>query len=62
MSIESIINILNITFRNNVTNLVNYCNSNILSIIALQFISYYLSKGRNNNIDFPRNIAKTITV
>lgn len=36
--------------------------SNILSIIALQFISYYLSKGRNNNIDFPRNIAKTITV
>jgi glucosamine--fructose-6-phosphate aminotransferase (isomerizing) len=36
--------------------------SNLLSIIALQFISYYLSKGRNNNVDFPRNIAKTITV
>ena len=36
--------------------------SNLLSIIVLQFISYYLSKGRNNNVDFPRNIAKTITV
>lgn len=36
--------------------------SNLLSIIALQFISYYLSKGRNNNVDFPKNIAKTITV
>lgn len=36
--------------------------SNLLSIVALQFISYYLSKGRNNNVDFPKNIAKTITV
>jgi glucosamine--fructose-6-phosphate aminotransferase (isomerizing) len=36
--------------------------SNLLSIIALQLISYYLSKGRNKNVDFPRNIAKTITV
>jgi len=36
--------------------------SNLLSIIALQFISYYLSKGRNSNVDFPRNIAKSITV
>jgi glucosamine--fructose-6-phosphate aminotransferase (isomerizing) len=36
--------------------------SNLLSIISLQFISYYLSNGRNSNVDFPRNIAKTITV
>lgn len=36
--------------------------SNLLSIVALQFISYYLSEGRNNNVDFPKNIAKTITV
>ena len=36
--------------------------SNVLSIIALQLISYYLSKKRNPNVDFPRNIAKTITV
>lgn len=36
--------------------------SDLLSIVALQFISYYLSKGRNHNVDFPRNIAKTITV
>lgn len=40
----------------------NQTYSDLLSIIALQFISYYLSKGRNNNVDFPRNIAKTITV
>lgn len=36
--------------------------SNLLSIIALQLISYHLSNGRNPNVDFPRNIAKTITV
>lgn len=36
--------------------------SNLLSIIVLQFISYYLSEGRNKNVDFPKNIAKTITV
>jgi len=36
--------------------------SNLLSIISLQLISYYLSKGRNHNVDFPKNIAKTITV
>ena len=46
MSIESIINILNITFRNNVTNLVNYCNSNILSIIK----SKLSITNKNNNI------------
>jgi hypothetical protein len=33
MSIESIIRELNVTFNNNVKNLLNYCNSNIKSII-----------------------------
>lgn len=34
----------------------------ILSIIPLQTLSYYLSVRRNINPDFPRNLAKVVTV
>lgn len=63
-------NIITITNGLNIKNNRNNCiiipqnetYANLLSIIALQLLSYYLSKERNNNIDFPRNLAKTITV
>lgn len=41
---------------------INKTYSSILSIIVLQLISYNLSLSRNNNIDFPRHLSKTVTV
>lgn len=36
--------------------------SNILNIIPLQLLAYYLARQLGNNIDKPRNIAKSVTV
>ena len=36
--------------------------NNLLSIIPLQFLSFYLSISKNINPDFPRNLAKVVTV
>jgi len=41
---------------------INNTYSPVLSIIILQLISYNLSLSRNNNIDFPRHLSKTVTV
>ena len=46
MSIQSIIDGLNVTFNNNVQNLLNYCNSNIKSIMN----SNLSNINKNNNI------------
>jgi glucosamine--fructose-6-phosphate aminotransferase (isomerizing) len=35
---------------------------NILSIIPMQFIAYFLAIDKNNNPDYPRNLAKVVTV
>ncbi len=35
---------------------------NILSILPLQLLAYYISVGKGNNPDFPRNLAKVVTV
>jgi glucosamine--fructose-6-phosphate aminotransferase (isomerizing) len=35
---------------------------NLLSIIPLQFLSFYLSVNKKINPDFPRNLAKVVTV
>lgn len=57
-----------------ITDDVNFChkqkiiiNSNnsiseILFIIPLQLIAYYLAVNKNNNPDYPRNLAKVVTV
>ena len=55
MSIASIINGLNITFNNNMTSLLNYCNSNITSIIK----SNLSIKNKNNNINKIKNYFNT---
>ena len=36
--------------------------NNLLSIIPLQFLSFYLSINKNINPDYPRNLAKVVTV
>lgn len=36
--------------------------SDLLSVIPLQVMAYYLSLERGNNPDFPRNLAKTVVV
>lgn len=38
------------------------CLQGILSIIPLQLLSYYLAVVRGHNPDFPRNLAKSVTV
>ena len=35
---------------------------NLLSIIPLQILSFYLSISKKINPDFPRNLAKVVTV
>ena len=50
-------------YRNNcIITPYNETYANILSVIALQLFIYNLSKERNKNVDYPRNLAKTITV
>jgi glutamine---fructose-6-phosphate transaminase (isomerizing) len=34
----------------------------IINVVALQLFAYYAAKGRNCPIDFPRNLAKSVTV
>jgi hypothetical protein len=55
MSIQSIINGLNITFNNNVKNLLNYCNSTIKSIMN----SKLSITNKNNNIKQIKNYFNT---
>lgn len=38
------------------------CLQGLLNIIPLQLISYWLAVNRNINVDFPRNLAKSVTV
>jgi len=38
----------------------NYCH--LLAVIPLQFLSYYLSLEKHINPDYPRNLAKVVTV
>lgn len=63
-------NVITITNNQNIQKYRNNCiitpynetYANILSVIALQLFIYNLSKERNKNVDYPRNLAKTITV
>lgn len=34
----------------------------LLNVIPLQLISYWLAVGEGLNVDFPRNLAKSVTV
>ena len=34
----------------------------LLSIVQLQLIAYFVAKERGENIDMPRNLAKSVTV
>jgi glucosamine--fructose-6-phosphate aminotransferase (isomerizing) len=36
--------------------------SAIMNVLPLQLLAYYMAKARGNNIDKPRNIAKSVTV
>ena len=36
--------------------------SPILSVIPMQFLSYYVSKEKGLDVDKPRNLAKSVTV
>lgn len=38
------------------------CLSGVLTIIPLQLISYHLAVLRGFDVDFPRNLAKSVTV
>lgn len=38
------------------------CLQGIINIVPLQLISYWLAVNRNVNVDFPRNLAKSVTV
>ena len=47
----------------NIVNIENNCMfSDLLAVIPLQIISYYLSIGKNLNPDLPRNLAKSVVV
>lgn len=52
-----------ISYIENIVNIENNCMfSDLLAVIPLQIISYYLSVGKNLNPDFPRNLAKSVVV
>jgi glucosamine--fructose-6-phosphate aminotransferase (isomerizing) len=36
--------------------------SPIVNVVALQLLAYYTAKARGCSIDFPRNLAKSVTV
>jgi glucosamine--fructose-6-phosphate aminotransferase (isomerizing) len=38
------------------------CLQGLLNVIPLQLISYWLAVGEGLNVDFPRNLAKSVTV
>lgn len=53
--------------NNNFSNIINIPETNelispILSVIPLQFLSYYISKNKGLDVDKPRNLAKSVTV
>ena len=58
MSIQSIIRALNIRFNNDVTNLLNYCNSNIKSIISSKLSSINNIKNIQNYFNTNYNNLK----
>ena len=41
---------------------VNYIFSPVVNVVALQLLSYYTAMKRGCPIDFPRNLAKSVTV
>jgi len=52
-----------ISYIENIVNIENNCMfSDLLAVVPLQIISYYLSIGKNLNPDFPRNLAKSVVV
>lgn len=38
------------------------CLQGLLNVIPLQLVSYWLAVGEGLNVDFPRNLAKSVTV
>ena len=38
------------------------CLQGLLNVIPLQLISYWLAVNRGIDVDFPRNLAKSVTV
>lgn len=38
------------------------CLTPLLSVIPLQFLSYYIARIKGRNVDQPRNLAKSVTV
>ncbi len=38
------------------------CLQGLLNVIPLQLIAYWLAVGAGLNVDFPRNLAKSVTV
>lgn len=51
--------------QNDDTLVINYINSNLnplLIVIVTQLLSFYIAKLKGNDIDMPRNLAKSVTV
>ena len=42
--------------------LVDYTFSPVVNVVALQLLAYYTAKERGCPVDFPRNLAKSVTV
>lgn len=38
------------------------CLQGLLNVIPLQLVAYWLAVGEGLNVDFPRNLAKSVTV
>lgn len=38
------------------------CLQGLLNVIPLQLVAYWLAVGAGLNVDFPRNLAKSVTV
>ena len=38
------------------------CLQTVINVIPLQLLAYYLAVGKGNNVDCPRNLAKSVTV
>lgn len=38
------------------------CLQGIITVLPLQLLSYHLAVGRGVDVDFPRNLAKSVTV
>lgn len=54
---------LNLNLKKNIINIPNNKTfGDLLSVIPLQYLSFYLALKKGNNPDFPRNLAKVVTV